>query len=284
MSEERNINFKEIPNTFLLIKDRTSVLKRKVLLEKVEKTNENSIYAKYFASFMEGEIRAGRVQPNNRINIIEELEKPRILFEKDLYKLEDKRERIKKRRKFIDKLQQMCNGLKVKSLPNDITSDITSLENIDFNSSCTEEQKEYVKKQFDYYVLTEAIDEINCEIKNKEIDGVDLSRMHYSWEDEVSKSIKNHFIDNQTIRLPENYMELYSKNLDYHFNLFLRRKVLVEKTGYNFFSWEKLGFDTNTSYRDKMAYFTSDERALERKLMMGEFHRRINMPSDMTIS
>ena len=92
MSEERNTNSKEIPNTLLLIKDRTSILKRKVLLEKLEKPNENSIYAKYFASFMEGEIRAGLVRPNNRINIVEELEKPRILFEKDLYKLEDKKE------------------------------------------------------------------------------------------------------------------------------------------------------------------------------------------------
>lgn len=282
MSEARNITFKEIPNTFLLIKDRTSILKRKVLLEKLEKPNENSIYAKYFASFMEGEIRAGRVQPNNRINIIEELERPRILFEKDLYKLEDKKERTKKRRKFIDKLNK--NSLTVKSLPNDITSDITSLENVDFNSPCTKEQREYLKRQFDYYVLPEAIDEINCEIKNKDIDGVDISRMDYSWENEVSKSIKNQFVNNQTTRLPEDYMELYSKKLDYHFNLFLRRKVLIEKTGYSFFSWEKLGFDTNASYRDKSVYLTSDERAFERTLMMGEFHRRINMPSDMTIS
>ena len=174
--------------------------------------------------------------------------------------------------------------LKVKSLPNEITSDITSLENIDFNSSCTEEQKDYVKKQFDYYVLPEAIDEINCEIKNKEIDGVDISRMDYSWENEVAKSIKNQFINNQTTRLSEDYMESYSQKLDYHFNLFLRRKVLIEKTGYSFFSWEKLGFDTNASYRDKSVYLTSDERAFERTLMMGEFHRRINMPSDMIVS
>lgn len=282
MSEERNTNSKEIPNTFLLIKDRTSILKRKVLLEKLEKPNENSIYAKYFASFMEGEIRAGLVQPNNRINIVEELEKPRILFEKDLYKLEDKKEYVKKRRKFIDKLQN--NLLTVKSLPSDITSDITSLENLDFNGPCTEEQREYLKKQFDYYVLPEAIDEISCEIKYKDIDGVDMSRLDYSWENEVSKSIKNEFINNSTTRLPEDYLELYYKKLDYHFNLFLRRKVLVEKTGYSFFSWEKLGFDKNARYGEKSVYLKSDERVLERKLMMGEFHRRINMPSDMIIS
>jgi hypothetical protein len=231
---------------------------------------------------VQGELRVGRA---NRINITEEMEKPRVLFEKNLYLIKSKRETKERRQKMIQALFQYVGG--VKSNLDDITGDITSLEGVDFDSPVTEEQKEELKKLLDHYVYREAIDEIDCEIKERDEDGVDGIRMNYGqhWKDKVANDLTEFFTEHQTIRLPGDYMDKYFKELDYRMSRALRRKVLIEKTGYDFFSWEKRGFSnpdgSNLYGIQRRDYYDSTERRLEYQYVAGEIHRRLTLPSDM---
>jgi hypothetical protein len=282
MAEERKIEFRDIPNTYTLWRDKVSVSTRKVLIEKTQPSTENSIYAHYYASFMEfelqrveGELRVGRA---DRINIIEELEKPRVLFEKNLQLIKSKRGKLEARKQFINKFL----SIKFKSVPEETTSDITSLENIDFNSPVTKEQEKELKKLLDHYVYREAIDEIDCEIKERDEEGVDVVRMNYGqhWKDRVAIDLTEFFTERQTIRLSDDYMDKYFRELDYRMSRALKRKVLIEKTGYDFFSWKKRGF-VNLDYTERRAYFNTQERKLEYQYVAGEIHRRLTPPSDI---
>lgn len=202
MDSERIINFnKEIPNTFKIWNDKITILKRKVLIEKVEPSNENSIFAHYFASFMEHQL-AHNQHRRNLHDIISEIEKPRLLFEKDLKSSKLKKDKLEARKKFIN---NHCS-INIKSKPEEITSDITSFEEIDFNSPVTKEQKEELKKLLDHYVYPECIDEVNCDIKEKDEDGVDIVRLNYGqhWKDKIAKDLQEFFTEHKTVRLPNN--------------------------------------------------------------------------------
>lgn len=149
----------------------------------------------------------------------------KVLIEKNIAMLDAFR-LAKKIRK--DRYDYWSKHLKIKSEFGDYISDITSFENIDFNSECSKEQIEELKREFDFYVLPEAIDEINCEIKQ---DGnVDKSRLNYCVRDEVSLDIMKKFVDNQTQRLPDNYEDYVVEKTENFFGQGIRRRVLFEKT------------------------------------------------------
>lgn len=265
MDTERILNFnKEIPNTFKLWNDKTVILKRKVLIEKIEPENENSIFQEYFASFTELQrsLELGRNFILGLQNAKAELEKPRVLIEKNIKLIKLRKEKLEARKKFID------NNLtiKIKSKPEEITSDITSLEEVDFNSPITKEQREEIKKILDHYVYSDCIDEINCEIKEKDSDGIDVIRMNYGqhWKDEVAKNLEKFFTEHKTVRLPIDYEQQVNLKIDTSFNLVIKRRVLVEKIGYP----TRMGMG---SRYDKFLESVSHYNYKERKKLIDEY-------------
>ncbi len=231
MAGERNFDFREVPNKYKLFTDRVSVLNRKVLVEKTETLNNFLDSDDYIFRFLQNDITHIGAGVVNRINFREELEKSRVYIEKDVRLLERKRTTKEYRRKFIRGF--FDRRMNVKSTDSDITCDITSFENIDFNRPCTKEEKIELGKRFDYYVYKESIDEINCEIKEKDTDGIDYARVDYLYNrDKIADSLTEYFTKNQTIRLPDDYEEQVQEKLNNLFLKSLRRRVLVEKNGF----------------------------------------------------
>lgn len=280
MDPIRSTEFREIPNKYQFIVDKTSVLKRNVLVEKTE-LDELSIHDdeyNYFYSFVEQDARMNRVNVS-RINIREELEKTRVIIEKNIKLIQTKRDRKKYRKQFIENI-----GVNVKSSIDDITCDITSLENVDFNKPCTKEDKEELFKLLDHYVYRESIDEINCEIKQKDIDGVDIIRSNYANfnKDEISNSIKNFFTKNQTVRLPEDYMEQVNEKIENFFSRIIRRRVLIEKTGFEtyqeFVKYDKLRLENKGKegrYELLREFADREEYKQECEEIHGHIHRQV---------
>ena len=155
-----------------------------------------------------------------------------ILFEKNLSLIRYKKAKKDSRLKIMQYL--INSGVDVKSnLDDDITADITSLENIDFNGPCTLEQKEELKKQFDYYVYKDCADEINCEIKTSKESNIDINRLNYFNQDPISEEISEHFKSTNFERLPQDYDEqVLAKTNAYVPTNLLKRRVLVEKINY----------------------------------------------------
>lgn len=221
--------FKELPNTYELWCNKTTLLSRNVLVEKIDKPiffesnfpNGGIVFDTYVRwdvqQIMQERIRAQRATA----------ELPKILIEKNLALIKHRQERLEGR---VNRIAYMSKYLKnVKSTATDITCDITSLENIDFNRSCTQEEKLNLLEQYDYYVYRDAIDEINCDIKLKDIDGIDLCRREYFRKDETAESIKQYFT-NHTIRPALSEEELYEKMSFVIGKVHIcNRKVLVEK-------------------------------------------------------
>lgn len=284
MTEERNIEFKELPNTYKIFTDKVNILDRKVLFEKTKKSDEvsDSSYSNYFFNFVEadGNIPAFR---NRMIDIREELEKTRVLIEKNIHLIYNKREIKKIRNERYEIIRMYLKN--IKSNKNDTVLDITSLENIDFERPCTKEEKIELTKQFDYYVYPESIDEIECEIKEKDSDGVDYARLEYGGIDDVSTNITKNFTLHQTKRLPDDYEEQVKNKVDTIFSNAIKRRVLFEKIGYQTYitmqrydayvnsvkerhdSWE-----LRKSYRESNNYLMNQEK----NEIVGDLHRMLN--------
>jgi len=154
-----------------------------------------------------------------------------VLFEKNLSLINYRKAKKDSRLRIMQKLIQQ--GIDVKSTLDDITADITSFENIDFNRPCSDEEFKELRKQFDYYVYPEAIDEINCEIKTAEENIPDINRLNYCNQDPISKDISENFKPTDYKRIPDDYDEQVQAKTDalVPINL-LRRRVLVEKIDY----------------------------------------------------
>lgn len=105
---ERNIEFKEIPNTYKLFTEKTTVLKRNVLIEKVD-FSKNDYFLDYF-NFEFNALNEHYNQLNNAVynyrndlvNIQNRLEESRVLTEKNIRLVHKKRE-VKERREKNDK-------------------------------------------------------------------------------------------------------------------------------------------------------------------------------------
>lgn len=151
----------------------------------------------------------------------------KVLIEKDTAMLDAFR-LAKKIRK--DRYDYWSRHLKIKSEFGDYISDITSFENIDFNSECSKKQIEELKKEFDFFVFRESIDEINCEIKQSDSDVIDCSRFNYCYQDEVSLDIKKKFTEQQTKRIPDDYEDDVTEKIERFFCQGIKRRVLFEKT------------------------------------------------------
>src|SRR3989304_3142461 len=97
MSQEREIEFKEIPNTYRIFTDKVTVLERKVLFEKTEESN----YFDPFEDFFGGQVNTHILTLNdiiqNRNRTLEQT-KPKVLFEKHQTKRlpEDYENQVKK--------------------------------------------------------------------------------------------------------------------------------------------------------------------------------------------
>ncbi len=274
MENKRILNFsKPIPDTYKLFKDKVSVLNRRVLTEKVEPSDESSVFKQYFASYMEMQlsIEQGNQFLRDLQNKTAEFDKPKVLIEKDLKLIKLRKQKLEARKQFIDNHLT----INIKSKPEEITSDITSLENIDFYGPVTKEQKKELKEILDQYMYRDCIDEINCDIKERDKDGVDVVRMNYGQhsKDMIASDLNKVFTEQQSERLDENYMNSYFRQVDYKLSRILKRNVLIEKKGHQFFktkNWERLGFITLRNYLDSVY------RQMEYQDIVGEIHRRIN--------
>ena len=283
MSQEREIEFKEIPNTYRIFTDKVTVLERKVLFEKTEELN----YFDPFEDFFGGQVNTHILTLNdiiqNRNRTLEQT-KPKVLFEKNLFLIRNKKE-IKKRRSDI--LQHMHHVKTSQTSENSII-DITSFEGINFNRPCTNEEKIELRRQFDYYVYPEAIDEINCEIKEKDIDGADSVRLDYGLSyNGVSSDLFRNFTEHQTKRLPEDYENQVKKMVDNLFSKAITRRVLVEKTGYyTYKTFQRYdAYITNLRDKDESNYWELRKKYREsidlrlnqeRNEMTGDLHRLLN--------
>ena len=289
MAVERNVQFGEIPNTYKLWSDKTTVLERKVLIEKIGKKYTFSYGIPFDENYFLNRLNDSETHiityRDILLNSQLEREKPKILTEKNINLINKKREILKRRKSLVSFVNNVKGDI------NDIVMDVTSFENIDFNRPCTKEEKIEIGKKFDYFVYKEFAYEINCEIKIKDTDGVDGNRMIYASKfapDRIGDSLRDSFTKNITIRLSEDYLKQYYEKLDYFMNRGIRRKVMVEKTGHDFFSWKKLGFwDGNKDFKPdeqrmlRREYLNSDERRQELDMVRGEIHNRF-IPSDRT--
>src|SRR3972149_4368208 len=209
MSQEREIEFKEIPNTYRIFTDKVTVLERKVLFEKTEESNYFDPFEDFFGGQGDTHDLALNDIIHDRQSTLEQAEQ-KVLFEKNLFLIRNKKE-IKKRRSDI--LQHM-HHVKTSQTSESSIIDITSFEGINFNRPCTNEEKIELRRQFDYYVYPEAIDEINCEIKEKDIDGADSVRLDCGLSyNGVSSDLFRNFTEHQTKRLPEDYENQVKKML-----------------------------------------------------------------------
>lgn len=154
-----------------------------------------------------------------------------VLFEKNLSLINYNKAKKNSRLKMMQKLIQQ--GIDVKSTLDDITADITSFENIDFNKPCSDEEFKELREQFDYYVYPEAIDEINCEIKTIEENIPDINRLNYFNQDPISEEISGHFKPTDYKRIPDDYDQQVKTKTDAYVPInLLKRRVLVEKIDY----------------------------------------------------
>jgi len=154
-----------------------------------------------------------------------------VLFEKNLSLINYRKAKKDSRFKIMQYL--ISSGIDVKSSLNDVAADITSLENIDFNKPCSDEEFKELRKQFDYYVYPEAIDEINCEIKTAEENIPDINRLNYCNQDPVSEEISEQFKPTDAQRIPDDYEQQVQSKIDACMPIhFLKRRVLVEKINY----------------------------------------------------
>jgi len=225
----RNFEFREVPVEFSSVVNKSIIYKRKVFIEKtVLDTTESALYASYMASFMEKKIK--------------ETSSQFIMFEKNIIALRriEKKFLLKKsRKKMYEVLSKYVK--QIKSNPEEITADITSLENIEFNRPCSDDEFKELKKQFDYYVYQDSVDEIEG-IKHKDIDGIDAQRLNYCNSDEISEKITQRFVQSyvsENKRLPENYeQDCFIKAVDRLLGTSKTRTVLLEK----------IDNPTNTSY------------------------------------
>lgn len=294
MAQERNVDFMEVPNTFQLFIDKVSVLDRKVLVEKVKRPDFELEFENELALFERAFGGEDGIFGNGHVLTFAELmeriaEKPKVLCEKNLL-LVGNRIAIRKRKKEL--FEKILRNVKTTpSKFDDLVIDITTFEGVDFNRPCTIEEKIEIGKEFDYYVYQECIDEIECEIKTKDDDGAEMSRMNYGQKDEITESITKHFTENQTVRLPELYIELTYEKIDsLLFNSVKRkRRVLVEKMGYPTFIeyarygdfWKTMN-DSNYNWIER-SELKRDYRQLKDELLQQELkeiqsdlHRMLN--------
>lgn len=154
-----------------------------------------------------------------------------ILIEKNLSLIKYNKAKKDSRLKMMQKLIQ--SGIDVKSNLDDVTADITSFENIDFNRPCSKEEIQELKKELDYFVYRDCADEINCEINSLEENLPDLNRLNYCNQDPISEEISEHFKPTDYRRIPEDYEFQVQAKVDACIPIhFLKRRVLVEKIDY----------------------------------------------------
>lgn len=232
MAGEINIEFIEIPNKYKFFTDKINILERKVLFEKIKKSDENteSVFDYLYLGAEIPEIPIETIINRRLTYIQQEFEKKRVLIEKNIHLIHNKKEIKKIRNKRYEIVRMYLKN--IKSNLSDTILDVTSLESVDFNRPCTIEEKIELLNRFDYYVYPEAIDEINCEIKNKDDDGIDFVRLNYCRPDKVSEDITNGFVFNQTKRLPDDYEKQVIEKIDDFFNNAIKKRVLIEKKDY----------------------------------------------------
>lgn len=210
---------KEIPNTYNRFINKTKIINRQVLFEKIE-TLELSESDK-FENYLRGYVKF------TGLNFFPSA----VIIEKDMSVLLRSKTKANILRHKKQKYEAILNYVsRIKSDVNDKIVDVTSLENVNFNEQCTNEQIKELKDNFDYYVFQYSFDEINCEIKNKDVDGVDCNRLNYCKNDIISSDIRKFFTENKTIRLPVDYDELVLEKTNELLCLNVKkRKILFEK-------------------------------------------------------
>jgi len=204
----------------------------------------------FYSNFDYEEIRK-KLMPNLR-EILEKHRLERISVPKKVFveKNDNLREFIKEvtkeRRRLYYRFSQF---LDIQSKPDEKIINITSLENVDFNKPCSIEELEEIKEKYDYYIYPDCIDEINCDIKTKENDGVDLYRLGYGEKNNVTSDISESFMKKSERITEECYSEFFKK-LDKNIGqgCRVRRRVL----------FEKLEIERSTNLNRYQLYFKSN--------------------------